>query len=121
MPIANAIAKLLAIVKLSGGVPTNRTHAVVRQVVDASLERVSLLVNDRVEGMTFSEARGYVRVRAFALVRKQARSMAIPQANESPLWGDEVARLATEQLLPRVLRETGVGMLKTRSSVRQAA
>jgi hypothetical protein len=60
--------------------------------------------------MTFSEARGYVRARAVGLVRSQARLAIGQQPGANLLWLEEVARSATEQIIPQVLRQTEVGV-----------
>ena len=102
----NTIAKLL------GAAPTSQIDALARLVADVSLESVCQLVSGHVESMTFSEARGYVRARAGSLVRKQARVAINCQPGAEEAWIDAIAHGATEQIVPLVLRQTGVGMPK---------
>jgi len=98
--------------KLLGATASSQGDSLVRQVADLSLESVCQLVSGHVEGMTFSEARGYVRARARRVVRKQARLVISPYPAAEQAWVDVIARRATEQLVPLVLRQTGVGVPK---------
>ena len=111
----NAIAELL------GAGSSRRIDALSRQVADLSLESVCQLVVGQVEGMTFSEARGYVRARAVRLVRKQARMAISRQPGADQSWVEAVTRAATEQIVPLVLRQTGVGVPQTAAKLRLAA
>jgi hypothetical protein len=90
--------------------PAAKTEALVRQVVEASLQDVARLVARRVEDMTLSEARGFVRARSAAVVRRQARIVLsrLPQARAE--WHASIVHLATERIIPQVLRQTGVGV-----------
>ena len=111
----NHLAKLLS------AASAGRMDALSRQVADLSLQGVCELVGDHIEDMTFSEARGYVRARASRVVRKQAR-MAIgrhPGADQA--WLDAITRSATERIVPLVLRQTGVGVLRPAAPTRMAA
>jgi len=107
--------------KLLGAIPSRRIDALSRQVADLSLESVCQLVGDRIESMTFSEARGYVRARAARVVRKQARIVISRSPGADQAWGDVVTRAATERIVPLVLRQTGVGVPKVTSQLRMAA
>lgn len=109
------------IFKLLGADSTGRIDALARQVADLSVESVCQLVCGRVESMTFSEARGYVRARAGGIVRKQARLVINRQRGAEQAWEDAVTRVATEQLVPLVLRRTGVGVPKAATKLRLAA
>ncbi len=111
----NKIAKLL------GADSASRMDALSRQVADSCVESVCQLVRGSIESMTFSEARGYVRARAGRIVRRQAR-LAISRHTGAKLPGvDAVTRAATEQLVPLVLRQAGVGVPKAASKLRLAA
>lgn len=111
---------LKAIVKLLGAASDGQITNLSRQVASASFDNVTSLVAEQIEGMSFSEARGYVRARAAVTVRKQARQV-ISQAGSDMTLVEEVARLATEQLLPQVLRQVGVGVPKAAPQIRLAA
>ncbi len=109
------------IIKLLGADSSRRIDTLTRQVVDLSVESVCQLVCGHVESMTFSEARGYVRARAGRIVRKQARLVIGRQRGAEQAWEDAVTRVATEQLVPLVLRRTGVGVPKAATKLRLAA
>lgn len=103
------------IAKLFGTAPTRAVDAVVSQVIESSLEGVCRLVDGRVNEMSLSEARGYVRARAAQLIACQSRQ-AISRSPESNLsWTPTVARAATERIIPLVLRQTGVGVPRSAS------
>jgi len=63
-------------------VPSGAIDALVRQVAELSLEGVVERVSARIDEMTLSEARGYVRARAAHVVRRQTRQ-AISQHQEA--------------------------------------
>jgi len=111
----NVIAKLL------GAPPASRVDVLSRQVAELSLESVCQLVGERVESMTFSEARGYVRARAAQIVRKQSRLAISRQAGAEQAWTESVVRVATERIVPLVLRQAGVGVPKLPATSRLAA
>lgn len=112
---------LKAIAKLLGAASDGQITNLSRQVASASFDNVTTLVAEQIEGMSFSEARGYVRARAAVTVRKQARQVLSQQAGSDMTLVEEVARLATEQLLPQVLRQVGVGVPKAAPQIRLAA
>jgi len=96
--------------KLIPAVPAAKADALARQVVEASLSAATELVAEQTSEMTLSEARGYVRARCGRIVRRQTR-LAInrhPDANST--WTNTVVRIATERLVPLVLRESKVGV-----------
>jgi len=109
------------VARLLGGTSSSQVDSLARQVADLSLESVCQRVCGHVEGMTFSEARGYVRARAGHVVRKQARMAISRHPTAEQAWVDAIARPATEQLVPLVLRQTGVGVPKVASKLRLAA
>ncbi len=110
-----------SIAKLWGGSALRRREALSRQVAERCVESVCQLVSPQVEPMTFSEARGYIRARAARLVRKQARQVINQYPDAELAWVDAVARAATEQLVPLVLRQTGVGVPQVAKQLRLAA
>ncbi|MGI9430005.1 MAG: hypothetical protein ACR2NM_15190 [Bythopirellula sp.] len=111
----NHLAKLLS------GASNGRMDALSRQVADLSLDSVCEVVGDRIECMTFSEARGYVRARASRVVRKQARMAISRHPGADQTWLDAITRSATERIVPLVLRQTGVGVPKPAAPARMAA
>ena len=111
----NQLAKLLR------AASTGRIDGISRQVAELSLEAVCQVVGDRIAPMSFSEARGYVRARAKGVVRKQARLVINQHTRASEAWLEAVTRSATEQLVPQVLRQTGVGVPQAAAPTRMAA
>jgi len=109
-----------AIAKVFGAASPARIDALSRQVAEQSVESVSMLVGEQVESMRLSEARGYVRARAIGIVQRQARIAIDRHPGADLAWSDLVARRAIEQIVPLVLRQTGVGVPKV-ATVRVAA
>lgn len=100
--------------------PSGVMDTLVRQVAELSLESVVERVAARIDEMTLSEARGYVRARAAQVVRRQTRQ-AISQYQEATEdWPRAIVPAATERLVPLVLRQTGVGVPR-RNLTRKAA
>lgn len=98
------------IAMLRNATPSAKVEALARQVVDTSRAGATQLVTAELAEMSLSEARGFVRARCGRLLRRHTR-MAInnhPEANHG--WTPQVLRIATEQLIPVVLRESRVGM-----------
>ncbi len=122
-PVANTkeLPMIKAIAQLLGTGSAKRVDALSRQVAESSLESVCKLVLGHVESMSFSEARGYTRARASGIVRKQARVVISRGADAEQAWEDDIVRAATEQLVPLVLRQTGVGVLESATKLRLAA
>ncbi len=103
------------------GVPTSgNLDVVVLQVTEDCLSEVYQQVVGRTEGMNFSEARGYLRARATRIVLRRARNVIrnTPDIETSQLA--TIARLATERLVPQVLRQAKVGV-PAMPMLRQAA
>ncbi len=113
------------IAKLLSAAPTKQIDALSRQVADLSMEGVCQLVSGPIQSMTFSEARGYVRARAGRIVQKKALQVinqnpgAQTRTTESA-WVDDVVHAATEQLVPLVLRQVGLGVPKAATKLRLA-
>jgi len=101
---------LAGIAKLFSSAPSAAIDALVRQVAELSLDDVVERVASRIDDMTFSEARGYVRARAAIVVRQQT-SRAISQSQgASDDWAGTIVPAATERIVPLVLRQRGVGI-----------
>lgn len=111
---------LEAVAKVFRPEPSVKVEAFARQVVDESVEDVAQLVANQMEGMTLSEARGYVRARSAQIVRKQTRLAVNRHPDAAPDWSASIIRTATERLIPLVLRQTGVGIPR-RADTRAAA
>jgi hypothetical protein len=97
------------IAKLFGAAPSAAIDALVRQVADLSLESVVGRVAARVDEMTLSEARGYVRARASQVVRRHTHVAIAQYQGASEDWACLIVPAATERIVPQVLRQTGVG------------
>lgn len=110
-----------AITKLLSAASSSRLESVAHQVAEACIDEVSELVLGKVESMTFSEARGYVRARAARVTRKHARLVLSKMPGSSEAWLEEVTRRATERIVPQVLRQTGVGVPAQVTALRLAA
>jgi hypothetical protein len=98
------------VVKMFRRVPTNKSETLIRQVVESSLAEVAQRVAGRVDDMSQSEARGYVRARSSAVVLRQVRVALKRQANFAPELTAAVASAATERLIPQVLRQASAGV-----------
>ncbi len=110
-----------SIAQLLSAASSRRVAAMSRQVAEMSVEDVCAAVGGKVESMSLSEARGYVRARAAGIVRKQTRLVVAQDASMRPMGAEAVARMATELLVPLVLRKTGVGVPNAASPLRLAA
>ena len=101
---------LEAVAKIFRTKSTAKIEALARQVVDASVADVAQLVAGRVEAMTLSEARGYVRARSAGIVRQQTRMAISRHPHALPEWSAAIVRTATERIVPQVLRQSSVGV-----------
>jgi len=108
------------LIKLLGPSHTKEIDSLSRQVVESSIDGVCQRVIDRMDHMTLSEARGYIRARATSTIRRQTRLILSRQENASPTWGPSIVRSATERVVPLVLRQLGVGVPRL-ATVRKAA
>ena len=88
----------------------SRLEPLVRQVVESSLPGVLQRVADHTDGMSLSEARGYVRARAAQVVKRQTRLAIMGQPEAQDSWKASIVRQATERLVPHVLRQAAVGV-----------
>ncbi len=100
--------------------PSGNLDAVVRQVAEESLDDVSQLVAGRTNGMNFSEARGYLRARASKIVRRRTRIVLAKSPEFKPSELAKIAQLATERLVPLVIRQARVGVPEL-PTIRRAA
>jgi len=101
---------LEAVVRIFLTEPTTKIEALARQVAEGCVEDVAQLVAGRVEDMTLSEARGYVRARSAAIVRRHTRLAIVRLPHAVQAWSTGIVRSATERIIPQVLRQTGVGV-----------
>jgi hypothetical protein len=92
-----------------GGAMRRTLDALVRHVAEASVEAVCGLVAPQINSMTVSEARGYIRGRASAIVRRQAQLACRQMAGIDPAWQGQVAHHAIDRLMPHVLRQASAG------------
>ncbi len=106
--------------RFHSSVPSGVIDALVRQVAELSLEGVVERVSARIEEMTLSEARGYVRARAAYVVRRQTRQVISQHQEATENWSAAIVPAATERLVPLVLRQTSVGVPR-RNLMRKAA
>jgi len=98
------------IAKFFGTAPSATIDALVRQVAELSLESVAERVATRIDDMTFSEARGYVRARAALVVRRQTRQVISQYQEATDDWAGVIIPAATERIVPLVLRQRSVGV-----------
>jgi len=91
----------------------------IRQIAESSIEDVCQRVSPRIDKMTLSEARGYVRARAVEIVRAETRRLLAGKVDALQQF-DFVVRSAVERLVPAVLRRTGVGVPRPVSYVAAA-
>ncbi len=97
------------IIRLLLGNRSPNNEPLVRQIAEQCLAEVCQLVAGRMDGMTLAEARGYVRARSTQVVLRQAR-IAIANSTDVELSAMAgLARMATERLIPQVIRKTHGG------------
>jgi hypothetical protein len=94
-------------------------ETLVRQVADASVEGVLRIARDRMAGMSPCEARGYLRGRAGAEIRRQARRAFARELGVQPVWQVEVIGRAAELVPALALRR--MVALRQSLALRQAA
>jgi len=83
----------------------SKIDTVASQIAEACFEEVCTKLSTQCNAMTLSEARGYVRVRTGQAVRRHTRRW-IARSQEVPgQWSSRIVRQATEQIVPRVLRQ----------------
>ena len=94
------------------GIHTNvNLDTVVRQVTEECLAEVCQRVIGRTEGMNFSEARGYLRARAIQSCSPPHSDHHLRSLRKSDSTQmATIAHLATERLVPQVLRQARVGV-----------
>lgn len=93
-----------AVVSFFQGKSQRRLDAIVRHVTDLSLEGVAEAVEGRTGGMSLCETRGYIRARATAEVRRQARMVLLRHPGAPDEWEAEVVARAADRVAPLVLR-----------------
>ncbi|MCA9230828.1 MAG: hypothetical protein KDA57_09260 [Planctomycetales bacterium] len=99
-----------AIANLLGVAPAGAIEALIRQVAELSIEGVCEKVSARIDDMTLSEARGYVRARAAQVVQRQTRLVLLQHREAQSDWAVQIVPAATERLIPLVIRQAGVGV-----------
>ena len=97
--------------------------ALVRRVAEGSVEAICQLIGDRTRSMSVCEARGYVRARAAAEIRRQAKLAFSQQPGVDAAWAPLVILRATERAAPLALRQLAAERAAQRdaSSRRRAA
>jgi len=108
------------LIQMFGPSHMKEIESLARQVVDSSVEGVCQRVGQRMDNMTLSEARGYIRARAASTIRRHTRLILSQQKNANPAWAASIVRTSTERIIPLVLRQLGVGVPRL-ATVRQAA
>ena len=94
------------IIRLLLGKSRSPAEPLIHQIVERSLAEVCQQVKGRLAEMSLSEARGYVRARATQIVLRETR-LAIANSVEVDLSAmADLARQATERLIPQVIRQT---------------
>jgi hypothetical protein len=97
-----------------------RTETMVRLVAERCVDEILLEIAGRTEGMSVSEAKGYIRSRATCSVLKNSRQvLAEAEINDLSQLAP-LARLATERVVLQVLRKSK-GQAPYRDAARQAA
>jgi len=84
--------------------------AIAKQVAEVSLAEVCTQISGKVEGMSISEARGYIRARAAKTVRQNAETVVTSLAAMDETSFQLVVRAATERIIPQALRRSAVGI-----------
>ena len=81
-----------------------RLEAVARLVAEQSVDAVVAVVSDRIAGMSLCEARGYIRARATAELRRRTRLSlrSIPESEDA--WVAEIVARSSDRLGPIALR-----------------
>lgn len=96
------------LIRLVRGSIGQNAEPVVRQIVEKCLVEVCDQVEGHLQGMTLSEARGYVRARATRVVMREVRAVIASSSNLEFVSMAVIVRHATERLIPRVIRRTYV-------------
>jgi hypothetical protein len=94
--------------------------ALVRYVVEASVERVAAIVAESIVNMGLCEARGYIRGRSGLEIRRHARQAVARRADVPADWERHVAVAAAERIAPLVMRRLAAAPPRERQ-VRRAA
>ncbi len=79
--------------------------ATARQLAELSAARVCGLAAGRVESMSVCETRGYIRARAGAEIRRQARAVAVRHRAADPALEAAVVARATERVVALTMRQ----------------
>lgn len=93
----------------------------VRRVTEASVAPVCRLVAHRILGMSVCEARGYVRARAAAEIRRQARLAFTSQPGVDRSWEPLVIFRVTERVGQLALRQLTASRMQQIETPRRRA
>jgi hypothetical protein len=93
--------------------------ALVLRIAESSVDAICELVADRIQSMGLCEARGYVRARASAEIRRQARQAFAQQPGVDPAWEPLVVLRATERVGPLALRQLSATRTRQVDGARQ--
>jgi len=83
---------------------TRKIEMFANQVAETSVEKIRLCIVGCTAAMTTSETRGYIRARAGHEIRRQTRIFLSRQRTTGSDWEARVVSLATEKVIPLVLR-----------------
>ena len=81
-----------------------KIESIAMQVAETSTEKIRLRTVGCTAAMTTSETRGFIRARAGHEIRRQTRIFLSRQQSAGSDWETRVIRLATEKVIPLVLR-----------------
>jgi hypothetical protein len=81
-----------------------KIEAIAMQVAETSMEKIHLRIVGCTAAMTTSETRGFIRARAGHEIRRQTRILLSRQQSAGSDWETRVIHLATEKVIPLVLR-----------------
>jgi hypothetical protein len=95
--------------------------ALASQVAELSLDSLVRAVGDATRGMSVHEARGYVRGRSSAEIRRLAQTMVARRPQTDVSWTEHVCRQATDRAVSLVLRRLNQLGAFERHPRRQAA
>jgi hypothetical protein len=91
-------------------------EAMTRKVAELCYNEVCQSVAGRMEGMSLSEARGYVRSRGSQVAVCVTQRVLLGEGIVDEELTDLVARSAVERIIPRAIREAQVGVPSVRET-----
>lgn len=81
-----------------------------RKVAEQCQNDVCQLVMGRMDSMTLSEARGYIRARATPIVSRACRRHLASLPRVDSAFEESISRLAAERIIPHAIRIAQVGV-----------